>query len=185
MTDLEEARRLFRDAGLAFPKIPPELAVRLKEQDRWLFSTREIAISPYNLEHYVREIDETHVEDYALLSHSGHGVNSYALQYYLVQGTLGLFLHLAWGGVYMDAEATAAEIRHCFSLADEIVQAAHTAERLQADDRLIIVGSTFYGSYWSAPGTARQREGSDLEGPKKGPREVLAEVLFWLTSSST
>jgi len=30
MTDIEKARQLFRDAGLAFPTIPEELAARLK-----------------------------------------------------------------------------------------------------------------------------------------------------------
>jgi hypothetical protein len=38
MSDIEKARRLFRDAGLAFPAIPEELAAQLRERDRWLFS---------------------------------------------------------------------------------------------------------------------------------------------------
>jgi hypothetical protein len=32
MTDIEKARQLFRDAGLAFPTIPEELAAQLREQ---------------------------------------------------------------------------------------------------------------------------------------------------------
>jgi hypothetical protein len=32
MTDVERARKLFQETGLAFPKIPEELAARLKEQ---------------------------------------------------------------------------------------------------------------------------------------------------------
>jgi hypothetical protein len=96
MTDIGKARRLFHEAGLAFPKIPDEFAPRLKERDEWLFSTREIQASPYNLHHYVREIERNPVEDYVVLSHSGHGANSYAIQYYLVQGALRMFLHLSW-----------------------------------------------------------------------------------------
>jgi hypothetical protein len=42
-------------AGLAFPPIPEELAARLTEQGEWLFSTREIDASPYDLQHYVFE----------------------------------------------------------------------------------------------------------------------------------
>ena len=51
MNEIEKARQLFREAGLAFPTIPEELAVQLKERHRWLFSTRPIDVSPYNLFH--------------------------------------------------------------------------------------------------------------------------------------
>jgi hypothetical protein len=33
MTDIEKARKLFHDSGLAFPTVPEELAVRVKELD--------------------------------------------------------------------------------------------------------------------------------------------------------
>ncbi len=181
MTDIEKARQLFQEAGLAFPTIPEELAARLKEHVKWLFSTREIDMSPYNLQHYIHEVDGAHVEDYVVLSHSGHGANSYALQYYLVHGTLEMFLHLGWGGLYMDAERAVAEIRDCFSLADEIVPAAQTAGKLQAGARLRIVGSDFYGSYWSVPGKKGWKEGAD----SKGPAEVLTEALHWLKKKTT
>jgi hypothetical protein len=177
MTDIEKARHLFGEAGLAFPTIPKQLAGGLKEQDKWLFSTRELKMSPYNLHYYVHEGDGA-PREYAVLCHSGHGVNSYAIQYYLVYGPLRMFLHLGWGGVYMDSDAAASKIRECFSLADEIVPAAMTVGKLGAGERLTIVGSDFYGSYWSASGQSRQKE----RRGSKGPAEVLAEVLHWLKS---
>jgi hypothetical protein len=97
VTDLDEARRLFHNAGLAFPTIPFPLASRLRKHGPWLFSTRKLGVSPYFLSHY---IDEARSDDYSVLSHSGHGANSYAIQYYLVHGGLAAFLHLAWGGIY-------------------------------------------------------------------------------------
>lgn len=175
MTDLEKARHLFHDAGLSFPTVPEELAVGLKERGKWLFSTRELTMSPYNLQAYTAECDDAPAS-YVVLGHSGHGANSYAIQYYLVSGPLRLFLHLGWGGVYMDADAAVSEIRECFALADEIVPTAMRAEKLAAGDRLTIVGSDFYGSYWSAPGQGRQKESGD----EKRPAEVLTEVLHWL-----
>jgi len=179
MTDIEKARRLFKKAGLAFPKIPDELATRLQERDKWVFSTREINISPYDIDYYVHEVNETQVEDYTVLSHSGHGINSYALQYYLVHGPLRMFLHLGWGGVYMDVKANAAKIRDCFSLADAIVLASKTVGRLAAGDRLMIVVSDFYGGYWSPPGENRR----EYETFSKDPAVVLTEVLHWLRNS--
>lgn len=174
-TDIEKARQLFQEAGLAFPTIPDGLAARLKEQGKWLFSTRAIQMSPYNLQHYVHEVDGTHMDDYAVLSHSGHGMNSYAIQYYLVFGPLRMFLHLGWGGAYMDADVDAAKIRECFSLADQIVPATMPVGKVS--DRLTIVGSDFYGSYWATPSQSLQKKPRG----SKGPAEVLAEVLHWLT----
>ncbi|HEY7157545.1 MAG TPA: hypothetical protein VH575_26555 [Gemmataceae bacterium] len=184
MADIEKARQLFREAGLAFPTIPEELATRLTEQGEWLFSTREIDVWPYDLQHYVFEfllhnVDKRggrHVEDYAILSHSGHGANSYALQYYLVHGVLGLFLHLGWGGAYMDVERSTTQIHDCFSLTDRIVMAVSTVGKLQQGERLTIVGSDFYGSYWLPPG--KSRWGADEDS--KRPVKVLTDVLRWL-----
>lgn len=175
MSVLEKARGLFQEAGLAFPKVPEQLAAGLKEQGKWLFSTRELKMSPYNFQHYVQQDDQAPAE-YVVLAHSGHGINSYAIQYYLVPGPLHLFLHLGWGGVYMDAEAAGSKIRECFSLADEIVPAAMTSGRFARGERLTIVGSDFYGSYWSAPGQNAQKE----RRGEQGPAEVLSEVVHWL-----
>ena len=177
MTDIKKARLLFCDAGLAFPTIPDELAAQLKERDRWVFSTRPIDMSPYNLEYYVDEIEGTRVKDYAVVSHSGHGVNSYAIQYYLVHGSLHMFLHLAWGGVYMDVRETATRISDCFSIADLVVTGAQSANKFQVGERLKIVGSDFYGSYWLPPGNDRRVE---AEG-REGPLAVLTQALAWLT----
>jgi hypothetical protein len=74
-------------------------------------------VSPYNLQYYVHDDDKAPA-GYVVIAHSGHGANSYAIQYYLVSGALRLFLHLGWGGVYADAKADASKIQECFSLAD-------------------------------------------------------------------
>jgi hypothetical protein len=89
-----------------------------------------------------------------------------------------MFLHLVWGGVYMDADAAASKIRECFSLADQIVPAVKTVAKLGADECLTIVCSDFYGSYWSWPGQSRQNEGIG----SRDPAEILTEVLHWLKS---
>ncbi len=169
MTDIGKARQAFEKVGLPFPKIPDELAARLKEQDKWLFSTRKITMSPYNLQHYV---DELNVRDYVVLSHSGHGVNSYAVQYYLVYKALRMFLHLGWGGAYMNAQTDATKIHECFSLASEVVSKAEDGPF----PRLTIVGSDFYGSYWCVPG---EKPRGAAEG-SKSPLAVLSDALRWL-----
>lgn len=178
MSGVERARKLFQKAGLAFPKIPAELAVRLEERHEWLFSTRKIQMSPYNLQHYVREAEQSRLRDYVILSHTGHGVNSYAIQYYLVRGALRMFLHLGWGGAYMNAQEEALKIRDCFGLADKIVR---EVRRVRDPSRswLTVVASDFYGSYWLPPGQV----GLSKRADDKAPVIVLAEVLDWLDNS--
>jgi hypothetical protein len=39
---------------------------------------------------------------HARLGHNGHGVNSWAMHYYLVQPALAILLQIAWGGIYTD-----------------------------------------------------------------------------------
>jgi hypothetical protein len=181
MTDIEKARRLFRDAGLSFPAIPRELAPQFKKRGEWLFSTRPLEMSPYHLQYYVREVEQPEVEEYAVLSHSGHGVNSYAIQYYLVRGPLCIFLHLGWGGVYMDAKQTAAQVCDCFSMADKVVAAAQKLGPLRAGRRLTIVGSDFYGSYWLPTGKRlRATDEGRMQRSDLKPLEALAEALAWL-----
>ena len=176
MSDLDKARQLFQSSGLPFPEIPKELAVRLKERGEWLFSTREIEVSPYDVKHYVDESYNTHVDDYAILCHSGHGVNSYAIQYYLVYGDLQMFLHLGLGGVYMDAKRAASDIAWCFGLADEIVWRMNAVPGVGLKFPLEIMGSDFCGSHWSAPGNGFQNVNS--------PGQALAEALEWLKAPS-
>lgn len=176
MSGLEKARKTFREAGLAFPQIPEELACRLEEEDRWLFSTREVKMSPYNIEKYV---DESYYSPppYAVLAHVGYGFNSYFLAYYLVFGPLRLFLGLSLGGAYMNHEENVVEIKKCFSLADEILPAAMSSGKLFPDEYLTIVCSDFYGNHWglSLPEYVRR---SDLTDDRAS--ELLAKILNWL-----
>jgi hypothetical protein len=76
----------------------------------------------------------------------------------------------------MDAAEATSRIRDCFSLADEIVLAALTSGKFAPGERLTIVGSNFYGSYWSAPQQSRREKRTD----DRSPSEVLTEVLQWL-----
>ncbi len=184
MTDVKKARDLFSSAGLAFPTLPEELAMKLMERDRWVYSTRPIKMWPYELDRYVHQSQTRQIRDYALLSHSGHGINSYAIQYYLARGHLRMFLHLGWGGAYDDDEKEAAKIRACFLKADEVVQAmVQSAARFHAGERLTVVGSDFYGSYWIPPGPGRARIEVSRDRPSvELPLAALTEVLDWLAS---
>lgn len=178
MTDILKAKALFKKAGLAFPVLPKKLALSLKERGEWIYSTRPVDIFPYMIDQYINEDNKTKIDDYAVLSHSGRGINSYAIQYYLVCGPLRMFLFLGWGGVYMDKKKAAKQIKECFGLADKITKAA--SKKLRADSRLTVVVSDFYGNYWSSHDKSDTVILSKDLSSEKTPQQVLGEVLDWI-----
>lgn len=150
-------KKLLQEAQLAVPTLPEELAIRLQEHGYWLFSTRQLETDPYFIQHYIDEVDKSPVENYVILSHSGHGMNSYALAYYIVHDALELFLHLGWGGMYSNEDNDREEINQCFAIADEIVARVPTATVLKPGERLRIVCS-LYENYWSVISIRDERE---------------------------
>ena len=96
LSHIHRAKQRFTGAGLVLPPIPANLAPRLKERAEWRFSTKLLTLSPYAFEEYVRDGTRKGVRDSFVLAHAGHGVNSYALHYYLAQKPLRLFLQVGW-----------------------------------------------------------------------------------------
>ena len=94
----------------------------------------------------------SHVDDYLVVGHDGHGVNSWAMHYYIVRGPLALFLQTGWGGAYMDTEAEAADMAFRFSQARLLVEAAESAAPEHGGrvaGRYIVVDSAFTGGRWT------------------------------------
>lgn len=176
MTGLEKARFTLLNAGLVFPQIPRELADQLQERQRWVFSTREVKMWPYDLHLYVEE-NYNDPAPYVVLANAGYGCNCYILAYYLVFGPLSLFLHLSWGGIYSNAEEDAAQIKECFSLADRILLASMASSKLIAGERITIVSSDSYDSHWGLSLDGGIRRSSQYTQP---PAQFLSKVLDWL-----
>jgi len=137
------------------------------------------------IDDYIAEPATGRRGDYVLLAHAGHGVNSYALHYYLVQAPLRLFLQVAWGGVYMDAAEATADVNDCFRLAGELLEAGRNAVRrgrLGPHDRLLVVASSFYGGYCVLPGQPEPRaepRDRSIAWLKGAPQDFLRQALEW------
>jgi hypothetical protein len=170
---IERARDLFKGAGLDLPPIPEELRRNFKERDRWCFSSRPVKIWPYLFRDYVKEAESKRVSDYVLLAHAGHGVNSYAIHYYVVRGSLRLFLQLAWGGIYEDQRETTMAVNECFKLTGRLLELVEkkTPRNLPPDARMLIAASDFYGWRWLRSGNIEKK------GHNKKPKELLKLVL--------
>lgn len=180
--------KLFATDGLALPPVPAHLAASLEQRRGEVFSTRELAQSPYALPVFVSEVvEQADTPDYAVVAFDGHGVNSRAVHYYLVCGPLALFIQLPWGGAYTGTDAARAEIERMFDWAAMIQGKVDTALRLgriEPGRRLVIVASRFSdaGWRWVAPGESA--EARDNWNPAGGMMAAIEDMLDRLAAGA-
>ncbi|WP_433202898.1 hypothetical protein ACQP00_33175 [Dactylosporangium sp. CS-047395] len=112
----------FVTSRLPLPPIPKPMRAQLRAVREWCWATRDIdAFAMYLFEgDFPADVLAGRVPDYVAVSHAGHGVNSYAVNYHLVCGPLAVFMQVGWGGVYTDNAAAARRLgrlwKRCESL---------------------------------------------------------------------
>jgi hypothetical protein len=145
-------QRAFAAETLPPPPVPVDLAARLEMIDRFLFATPGGEVRPYALGAFTAPIRAGRTtENYAVVGADGHGTNSWALHYYVVEGPLALFIQLPWGGAYGDAEADRTAIATAFRWARGMqsgVRQARDDGKIPAGWRLLAVLSGFEASGW-------------------------------------
>ncbi len=185
MTDIETARHLFLNEGLAFPTIPidPHWAevrsmmsgsIPLQPIDKW----------PYLLHDYLHEVEGSHVDNYAVLCHAGHGVNSHAIHYYLVHGALHMFLQLCLGwylyGPRCDRTGNWKVLSNCGPNRRALPNHWPSMGWRKVDAGWDWISAK---SYWIPPGKARKTKVS--VGPSSPLKVLSATALAWLRSGTT
>jgi hypothetical protein len=148
---VRRAERIFADAGLTLPPIPGRFANELRTVEEWCFATREInPMAMYLFDDYIREALLGTAPDYLAFCHAGHGINSYAITYHLVDGPLALFVQAPWGGGYSNTEkeagALAAQFTRCAALI-EAVDRAKARGLSGPPGRLVVVESMLRGDF--------------------------------------
>jgi hypothetical protein len=187
IADLSKAKALLAHADLEFPSVPEGLKSDFEERNPWVYSTKSLRLSPYCFSVYVEQGRRKRVRDYMLVAHAGHGINSYALHYYLVKKPLRLFLQIGWGGVYMDNDRAVGRANQCFALASQVLcrlEDAIAAGRITLNDTLVIAGSDFHGTYWADP-TGQKHEGARGMPSHDAPQFILTEALKWIIRRSS
>ena len=143
------AAATFASAGLTFPVLPEWARDHLTRVDDWSYTSRRTTPSPYSIDTYVREFVDGEAGDYAVVSHAGHGVNSWAISFFVVSGRCGVFVQSAWGGAATsdaDDEIERRAMAERFALAGQLVE--RNDER-RDDDWLAVVVSDFHGQRWA------------------------------------
>lgn len=169
-----ELASVFMKWGVRLPPIPPELASRLKRLRPEAYSTRPLQVSPYDLLSFIEEACASPFpEDFVVVAQAGHGVNSHALHFYLALEKTVLLLQLPWGGAYMDVDACRGNIDRCFTAAEALL--ASRRSRSSKPERLVLVGSGFYGS-WKGVGDHLAFEQVTLS-VRVSPEDILNAAL--------
>ena len=176
--DLAAARRQFEQEKAPFPPVPETMQAQVRLYAPWVYGTRRAVPALYDLPWFAEEARSQSVADYLLFGHDGHGVNSYAIHYYLVQSTLALFLQIGWGGALMDHEVQSKRLGAAFDWANALIEAAGAAENraaLARPERLIVRVSDFSGVGWEMI-DSRRHHLSSSNSPISGP-QTLHELL--------
>lgn len=147
MNGLHEVAELFEEAGVAPPPIPADLAPDLRRIHDWCYATRVINSGQmYMFDTYPLEVVTGATQDYVAVSHAGHGINSYGLNYHLVYGWIAVFVQIGWGGAYHGSDSVQ-RIEAWFSKCGDVLEAAARHDRRPQDrsGRLIVALSDFRG----------------------------------------
>lgn len=173
---LEAAQAWLAEEGIPFPSMPVELQNALKPISEGIFSSRStLPATPYFTHPFIEEVKTQSVDNYALLAFDGHGMNSYAIHYYLVYGPLAFFLQVSWGGAYMDREKAQAGISSVFAKVNPIIEAAMKVDESKASSRFILSASSFYGIRWRQLGVDEDwyDEGSGFDAALEALEKML------------
>jgi hypothetical protein len=75
----------------------------------------------YMFGEYIEEAIAGETADYVAISHAGHGINSYGLNYHLVYRQVALFTQDGWGGGYMNPVLSRVDVAATFSRVYELL----------------------------------------------------------------
>ncbi len=167
-TGLDEATRTFASAGLPLPPVPSRFVNTLRVIHPWCFGTRKVSgMAMYFFDSYPMEPLLRSTRAYVAFSHAGHGINSYAITYQIVDGPLALFVQEGFGGAYSNAQsdrrAVKALFRRCAALIRDVDKAKDRGLS-GPPGRLLVIESAMRGLHaWGW-----------LERPPRSPAEMKA-----------
>ncbi len=137
----------------------------------------------YMFDRYLHDALADQSPDYVAFSHAGHGVNSYALNYHLVDGPLVLVVQAPYGGVYMsdeDARKAIEQLQRCEAVI-AAVEGAKARGLSAHPGRLCVFESTLRGLFawgWLKQPLADEDQATSwLEQHRVGNADLLGNSL--------
>ena len=118
--DLMAAR--FQRAGLAVPQVPKALKDLIEAKGDWWWATND---GPKPHEDYLLESVEVlqrPVADHVAISHAGHGLNSYGLNWRQAYGPVAFLVQTGWGGGLSDNARAIGRQAELFARTSQLVK---------------------------------------------------------------
>ncbi|MBL1079210.1 hypothetical protein JK358_32875 [Nocardia sp. 2] len=170
MHAFQEMCELFEGHDLGLPPIPPPFQPQLRQVQPWAYATGAVSPALMYQFGYSKDAMRHWLPDQVAVSHSGHGTNSYAVNYQLVCGSLTLFAQTGFGGAYMNNSMAAARVRRMFEACRTLSEALENARRCPSH-RLLVAYSDIRQTSWCrwyrfGEGAARQSGLGGVELPE-------------------
>lgn len=147
---MKHLKTVLRRERLPLPPVPRPLQERLGVLDQRTWGTRPLLVSLYDIQaHAEQTVDDP--EDFVLIGHAGHGVNSWFFHCYISQGPLTVLVQAPWGGRLTDAKSAARGLAVRYQLLGELFAAMN---EVRVSDRplpgrLIIQQSSVTDPRWA------------------------------------
>jgi hypothetical protein len=175
---LQDLRQRFESAGLPLPPIPAVLEADMRIIGPWTWGTEADPSPAYDFAVHEQQAIESGA-DRLLIAHAGHGVNSWALHYYLTVDPVSVIVQVPYGGAHDDADRAVATVGRRFEEIVGLLGSAATATRagrFEDGTRLVVARSDWHGGRVVVVGP--EGEGEELE-PSGDP---FAAASAWLST---
>ena len=159
---LEQAQSMMLEAGLPMPPVPKILSDKLQNPDKAsYFSTRntkthESAPGPWNLTWFLQEVEQKTPDQYMIFGIDGHGVESAATHYYLVEDDIAVFHQSQLSSpAHPQVEESLADQYELIAIMAVATTEAKEKGKLPKEGRIVVVRPGSLPSAWgiqSAPG---------------------------------
>ena len=129
------------------PPVPVDILDNLKPVSLNLLAYGAVIAAPYQIDEWLDLLEQGELQNTFVYGFDGHGINSLALHYYLVQKHFACFIQLPCEGLYhdpVDVEALKNSYERVAALSTRLEQAADSL--FKGFGRLVLVESGFYGS---------------------------------------
>lgn len=149
---LEAARKMMDAQGLAQPPVPDKMVGSLQQWAPNLFATCELPNGLYAIDRLVDNTAAGSLDEFIALGFDGHGIQSWAFHFALIEGSLAVFLQLQWGGVYVEPQIARGRIEGCLGFVSMLrrdMAMAAAAGKLDPAKRLIVLETDFTRPRWS------------------------------------
>ncbi|KEQ16854.1 hypothetical protein [Endozoicomonas numazuensis] len=172
----EAARHLIRDAGLPMPPIPKGISEKLfRPQDTNYFTSRTNTPGPWSLGWFLEEVEYGNPQSYVMIGIDGHGQESSATHFYLVEEDIAFFHQSQMiSPSNPELEESLSDQYDLMAIIAVATAQAKEKGQMAEESRLVIVRPTYRHPFWGI----QPRPGHPIDW--KDAEDALLDASNWL-----